>query len=157
MKKFWMPAALAALTISAVAPAMAQQVQKWKDCGVQCRIVFVRGICPEHAPENISKADEAELMKISSLDELERKVRASCEARKQEQKQATQPGQSQKLAGYHRYDDDNDGYDRRRYDDGRRLHLNSLGPNGRVIRGRPAPAEAIPCVVNGVRGKCVPR
>ncbi len=37
------------------------------------------------------------------------------------------------------------------------LELQSLGPRGRVIRNRPAPAGAIPCIVRGVVGKCVPR
>lgn len=37
------------------------------------------------------------------------------------------------------------------------LRLNSLGPRGRVVMDRRAPGGAIPCIVKGRRGMCVPR
>lgn len=37
------------------------------------------------------------------------------------------------------------------------LRLQSLGPRGRVITNRPAPRDAIPCSVRGIRGMCVPK
>jgi hypothetical protein len=143
----------AAAAIFSTAPATAQMT-KFDDCMAedQCKLEAAMAVCGDKM--NLKVADIDRVTRgTKSYYEFNKKVGPSCGKRITEaspdgddEDEADEPRvQKTRYAGGP-YQGDRD-----------LLRLRSLGPNGRVITGRRAPMDAIPCVVKGVRGRCVPK
>ena len=178
MKKLVFAAFAAAIVLCATAPAVAQvqdMATTWKVSNADQRLQFGRMYCNDSqwpAKESPETA-KTQLAKLS-WDQARRNELAYCADKlgvsplppdNRATKANHVPGgasviyrDGRRTYGGNVHSGVPYGHGRRPYQgDEELLELQSLGPRGRVIKHRPAPAGAIPCIVRGVRGKCVLR